>query len=152
MSKLNVEILEIDKTTIYGLSKMSNDKTISKDITKLSKQYKDIIKNETVLPYFILSKNYNEQTKDFEILIGGTLEIKQLEQYIISKGKYAKITIKPKFGFLWGLSVGEAKRYFYTNWIKNSNYKPSNMEYEYHTEKSIGKKPTIDIIFSISDK
>jgi|GEM_PF-6021824 len=60
MAKLNVEILEIDKTTIYCLSKMSNDKTISKDITELSKQYKDIVKNETVLPYFILSKNYNE--------------------------------------------------------------------------------------------
>jgi Bacterial transcription activator, effector binding domain. len=152
MSKLNVEILEIDKTAIYGLSKISNDKTIAKDITELSKQYKDIVKNETVLPYFILSKNYNEQTKDFEMLVGGTLEGKQLEQYIISKGKYAKITIKPKFGFLWGLSVGEAKRYFYTDWIKSSNYKPLNMEYEYHTEKSIGKKPTIDIIFSISDK
>jgi len=58
MSKLNVEILEIDETTIYGLSKMSNDKTISKDITELSKQYKEIVKKETVLPYFVLSKNY----------------------------------------------------------------------------------------------
>jgi len=86
------------------------------------------------------------------MLIGGTLESKLLELYIISKGKYAKITIKPKFGFLWGLSIGEAKRYFYTDWIKSSNYMPLNMEYEYHTEKNIGKNPTVDIIFSISDK
>lgn len=77
---------------------------------------------------------------------------KQLEQFIIPKGKYTKITIKPKLGFLWGLSVGEVKRYFYTNWIKSSKYKPLNMKYEYHTEKSIDEKRTVDIVFSISDK
>jgi len=152
MTKLNVEILEIDKITIYGLAKMSNDKTVAKDINELAKQYKDIVKKEKVLPFFVLSKNYNEQTKDFDMFIGSTVESKELEQYIIPKGKYAKIIIKPKLGFWWGLSVGEAARYFYTNWIKSSNYKSLNMEYEYHTEKSIGKKPTIDMIFSISDK
>ena len=152
MAKLNVEILEIEENTIYGLSKKSNDKTVAKDIKELGKQHKDIVRKEKVLPFFVLSKNYNEQTKDFDMFIGSTVESKELEQYIIPKGKYARITIKPKLGFLWGLSVGETARYFYTNWIKNSNYKPLNMEYEYHTEKSIGKNPTIDMIFAISDK
>lgn len=73
MAKLNVEILEIDKTIIYGLSKTSNDKTIAKDITELSKEYKNIIKKEMILPYFVLSKNYNEQTKDFDMFIGSTI-------------------------------------------------------------------------------
>ena len=152
MTKLDVEILEIDKTVIYGILKKSNDKTIAKDITELSKEYNNIVKKEKVLPYFILSKNYNEQTKDFDMFIGSTLDNKQLEQFIITKGIYAKITIKPKLGFLWGAAVGEAKKYFYTDWINNSKYKPLNMEYEYHTEKSIGKNPTVDIIFAISDK
>jgi hypothetical protein len=71
-----------------------------------------------------LSKNYNEKTKDFELFIGSIHENTIFEQYIIPKGKYAKTIIKPKFGFMWGFSIGEAKRYFYTKWLKNNEYKP----------------------------
>ena len=143
MPKLDIEIVDISETKIYGFSKKSKDKTISKDINELSAKYYDIIKERPVLPFYVLSKNYNEKTKDFEMFIGSKYENAIFEQYIIPKGKYAKIKIKPKLGFLWGLSIGEAKRYFYTKWSKNNKFKPLNMEYEYHTEKSIGKKPTI---------
>jgi len=151
MVKLNVEIIEASEFKIYGFSEKSNDKTISKDINKLSVKYYNIIGKKPVIPYFVLSKNYNEKTKDFELFIGSIKENEVFEQYIIPKGKYAKITLKPKFGFIWGLSIGNAKKYFYKNWLKNKNFMPLNMEYEHHTEKSIGKNPTIDIIFSIKD-
>ena len=151
MSKLKVEITDNTEIVIYGLSKFSNDKTISKDIMELSEKYKNIIGKDLITPYFVLSKNYDENTKDFELFIGSIFDNKKLEQIKIPKGKYAKITIKPKMKFMWGLSIGGAKRYFYTEWIKNSEYKPLNMEYEYHTEKSIGKNPTIDLIFFISE-
>ena len=150
--KFDVEISEISEVKIYGFSKKSNDKTIAKDIHELSVKFYGIMNKKPVIPYFILSKNYDIKTKDFEMFIGSIYENTLFTQYIIPEGKYAKITVRPKLGFMWGLSIGEAKRYFYTIWLKNSKYEPLNMEYEYHTEKSIGKKPAIDILFSISDK
>lgn len=48
--------------------------------------------------------------------------------------------------------MGEAKRYFYAQWLPNSGYKALNMEYEYHTEKSVSKKPEIEIYFAIDKK
>lgn len=152
MKTLNVIIEDkIAEIKLYGHWIKSNDKTISKDIPLLSKKYyKSIQKAKCkVLPFFVLSRNYNENTKDFELFIGSILEDKKLEEFILPKGTYAKITIKPKLGFIWGTAIGEAKNYFYTKWLPSNNYKAVNMEYEYHTEKSIGKSPTIDIIFAI---
>jgi len=113
MEKINVEIIEASELKIYGFSEKSNDKTVSKDINRLSAKYHSIIGKKTVIPYFVLSKNYNEKTKDFEMFIGSIQENAVFEQYIIPKGKYAKMTVKPKFGFIWGLSIGNAKKYFY---------------------------------------
>ncbi|MGJ0848469.1 hypothetical protein ACR77J_17400 [Tissierella praeacuta] len=53
---------------------------------------------------------------------------------------------------LWGLAVGEAKRCFYTKWSPQSDYDAQNLEYEYHTYKSVGKNPTVDIVFAITKR
>ncbi|WP_278317586.1 hypothetical protein [Clostridium sporogenes] len=37
-------------------------------------------------------------------------------------------------------------------WLPTSQYQGMNMEYEFHTEKSKDKHPTIDIIFAIKEK
>ena len=105
-----------------------------------------------VLPYFVLSRNYNEQSRDFELFIGSMIDKSSLESYVLSAGEYAKITVKPKLGFLWGASIGEAKQYFYTKWLPKSSFEALNLEYEYHTERSTEKQPTIDIIFAIRRK
>lgn len=105
-----------------------------------------------VLPYFVLSKDYDAVSNNFEMFIGGYISNSNLESLILPAGEYAKITVKPKLGFLWGASIGEAKRYFYTKWLPKSNYEALNMEYEYHTEKSTGNNPTIDLIFAIQKK
>lgn len=151
MSSLKVNIEYIEQQTIYGLWRKSNDKTISKDIKALSKQYHAVVSmpEGSVLPYFVLSRNYNEQSHGFELFIGSVIGKSGLESYVLSANEYAKITIKPKLGFLWGASIGEAKRYFYSKWLLENPYEALNMEYEYHTEKAIGKHPVIDIIFAI---
>ncbi|MFR1872696.1 MAG: AraC family transcriptional regulator, partial [Coprococcus sp.] len=105
-----------------------------------------------VLPYFVLTQNYNEQSRDFELFIGSAIDKSGLESYVLSAGEYAKITVKPKLGFLWGASIGEAKQYFYTKWLPKSSFEALNLEYEYHTERSKEKQPTIDIIFAIRRK
>ena len=152
MSKLSYTILENkEEINIYGLRQKSNDKTQSKDISVLSKEFYKVAnkKGGEVLPFFVVSKDYNEITKDFELLIGGLLKNDNLQAFTIPRGVYAKVTVKPKIGFLWGLSIGEAKRFFYTKWLPKHGYTANNMEYEYHTEVSIGKHPQIDILFSI---
>lgn len=154
MATLEVNIEYIQQQIIYGLWCKSNDKTIHKDIKSLSKKYHTAVSMQVgkVLPYFVLSRNYNKQSKNFEMFIGSTINKSSLENFVLYAGEYAKITIKPKLSFLWGASIGEAKRYFYKNWLSQNPYKALNMEYEYHTEKSIKKQPTIDIIFAVQRK
>ena len=154
MASLKVDIIYMEQQTLYGLWQKSNDKTISKDIKALSKQYHAIVSmpERKVLPYFVLSRNYNEQSRDFELFIGGVIDKGCLERYTLPAGEYAKITVKPKLGFLWGASIGEAKQYFYTKWLPASAFEALNLEYEHHTERSMEKQPTIDIIFAIRRK
>jgi len=152
MGKLDFTIIEnSEDELIYGLRQKSNDKTQSKDIPALSnKYYKAVHKGSgDVIPFFVVSKDYNESTKNFELFIGGLLEDKNLETFTIPKGLFVKVSIRPKMGFLWGLSIGEAKRAFYTEWLPKSDYSALNMEYEYHTEISNGKNPRIDILFAV---
>lgn len=154
MRNSDINVLHLDELKIFGLWKKSNDKTISNDIKTLSEKYHSMVSlpEGKVFPYFVLARNYDEYSKDFEMFIGSTIDKNELESFILSAGEYARITVKPKLGFLWGVSVGEAKRYFYTKWLPESPFEALNMEYEYHTEKSIGKHPTIDIFFAIQRK
>lgn len=154
MAGLAVNIEYIEQQTIYGLWQKSNDRTISNDIKTLSEQYHTVVSipEGKVLPYFVLSRNYDKKSRDFELFIGGAIDKGGLKSFVLPKGEYAKITIKPKLGFLWGASIGEAKRYFYTKWLPVNSYEALNMEYEYHTENCTGKRPTIDVIFAIEKK
>ena len=152
MSKLVFLVLEINEDrNVSGFSEQSNDKTQSKDVPSLSKKYLATVNKSQgeVIPFFVVSRDYNKDTKDFQLFVGGLIECAGLDTFIIPKGSYVKVTVKPKLGFMWGFSIGEAKRSFYTEWIPKSNYTPMNMEYEYHTDISKGKNPQIDIFFAI---
>ena len=155
MGKLVFSVCEIhEDRTVFGLSEQSNDKTQSKDVPSLSKRYLATVNKSQgeVIPFFVVSRDYNKDTKDFQLFVGGAIEKDNLETFIITKGIYGKVTIKPKMGFMWGLSIGEAKRAFYMEWIPKSDYTALNMEYEYHTKISTGKNPQIDILFSIEKR
>lgn len=151
MGNLEVTVEYKEQQTIYGLWKNSNDKTIPKDIKVLSGKYHTAVSipEGKVLPYFVLSRNFDEQSKNFEMFIGSTIDKNGLESLVLPAGEYARISVKPKFGLLWGASIGEAKRYFYKKWLHENPYEALNMEYEYHTEKSTGKHSMIDIVFAI---
>ncbi|MDL2318309.1 AraC family transcriptional regulator [Eubacteriales bacterium OttesenSCG-928-A19] len=139
---------------IHGLWGKSSDRTISKDIPALSKKYYEIVgkSSGSVIPFFVLSKNYDEQTQRFDLFVGGQIEHEQLESYCLPEGVYGKVTVRPRFGFLWGMAVGRAKQHFYTKWLPSSEYAALNMEYELHTEKSTGKKPEIEVLFAITQE
>ncbi len=155
MATLNFTAIEqSDDTPVWVLRKQSNDKTQAKDIPALAKAYYETVGkgDGEVLPFFVISQGYDKTTGDFTLSIGGLIEHKALEKLTIPAGSYGKVTIKPKLGFIWGLAIGEAKRAFYTGWLPQSNYESLNMEYEYHTEASMGKRPAIDILFAIKEK
>ena len=150
MESPHVSLAALEERTIYGLLRVSCDRTISKDIPKLSKEYKAVLGQKGALPFFVLSRNYREKDGVFELLIGGLVEKPGLTALILPAGEYAKITVQPKLGFLWGAAIGEAKRFFYTQWLPASPYRPLNLEYECHTEKSVGRHPSIDLYFAVT--
>lgn len=152
MNKLDFTIVEIrEDQSIYGLAQKSNDRSQAKDIATLAKKYHGTVERKSgeVIPFYVLSKDYDERTSEFKLFIGGLLERRNLIAYTIPRGTYVKVTVKPKMRFLWGLSIGEAKKTFYTRWLLQSEYAPLNMEYEHHTERSKGKNPQIDIFFAV---
>ena len=150
--KFGFTVVELtEDVLVYGVKRRSNDKTQSNDIRSTTKKYYDIIKRKSgeVIPFFVISKGYEKNTKDFDLFTGGLLKHNELESFTIQKGTFIRATIKPKMGFLWGSSIGEAKRTFYEEWLPKTDFSPLNMEYEYHSEISIGKNPQIDIFFAV---
>lgn len=84
---------------------------------------------------------HNQQkSKNFELFIGSDFKVAGLAECVLPNGEYAKLIVKPKLGLLWGTAIGEAKSFFYRKWLPKNAYEALNMEYEYHTEKSIAKK------------
>lgn len=153
MRKYAVQVEERGERIVHGLWTSSSDRTISSDIASLSKAYHATVglPEGDVLPYVVLSRNYDEGAGSFELFVGGAVEASGVERFAIPAGRYASVTIGPKLGFLWGPAVGEAKRYVYTRWLPASGYVALNLEYEYHTERSVGKRPTVDILFALRE-
>lgn len=148
---IEVTISTQPEQTIYGVWGESSDKTVAKDIPTLSKKSYTIIgkPSGSILPFYVLSRNYDKATGQFDIFIGGEFENSVLNMYCMPAGLYGEIAVRPKFGLLWGMAIGEAKQHFYTKWIPSSEHEAVNMEYELHTERSVVKKPEIDLLFAI---
>lgn len=148
-----VLILNQPQRTIYGVWGESSDKSIPKDIPNLSKKYYELVgkEPESVLPFYVLSKDYDPESGCFQLFIGGEIPGDQLESFSLPEGDYGQIAVKPKLGFLWGPAIGAAKGFFYGKWLPACPYTALNMEYEYHSEKSLGKGGEIDLYFAIQN-
>lgn len=97
----------------------------------------------------MVSRDYDAAAGTFTLFLGDDGSNRGLEQEILPAGLYAKLEIRPKLGFLWGPAIGAAKRWFYRKWLPASAFEAVNLEYELHTEKSIGKHPSIDLLFAV---
>ena len=149
---MDVDMLERQEKTVYGLFQKSNQKTQAKDIPALSKRFHEILGKPSgaVLPFYVLSRGFDPETENFELFIGGEMPHPSLSDMVLPAGPYARVLVRPKLGFLWGPAIGEAKRYIYVDWIESSGYTPKRIEFEYHTEAGVGKKPSIEIYFALS--
>lgn len=151
ISKVDVIIVEQSERIVYGLWMQSEDRTVAKDIPALSARFYAALEKSPgdLLPFYVVTKDYDEKSKRFQLFIGGEIESENLEPALLPEGAYCKVAVRPKFGFLWGAAVGAAKRDFYTKWLPRSGYRARNLEYELHTEKSISKRPEIDLLFAV---
>ena len=134
----------------YGLWANSSDRAIQKDIPHLSRRYHQVSGlPELALPFLVLCRDYDQRTGAFSLFVGGAVEREGLEPFDLPPGLYARAEVRPLLGLFWGAAVGGAKREFYTKWLPASGYRPRNLEYEYHTAKSVGGSPAIDLCFAI---
>lgn len=149
----SITLTEQPEQTLYGLHQPSSDRTQSKDIPALSKQFYSQIGAEsgTVLPFYVVSREYRPDDGSFALFVGGEQSGK-LESEILPAGTYAVISVRPRLGFLWGPAIGQAKRWFYTRWLPDSGYEAVNLEYERHTQHSVGRHPSIELRFAVRRK
>lgn len=148
------KLIQRPERQLYGVWGPSNERTQGKDIPEVSKRYYQTVNKRygEVLPFYVVSRGFDEKTKAFSLFIGGKEPGAGLESLTLPEGVYAKMEVRPKFGFLWGMAIGQAKRYFYTRWLPKSSYQAMNMEFELHTEKSLGWNGRVDLLFCIEPK
>lgn len=152
MKPADIHIVNISVgTTLYGLWTETSDRMIGKDIPVLSKRFYAILgaKPTEVLPFYVLSKAYDPQSKTMQLFIGGEAAAEGLTACQLPAGRYGKTVIKPFLGFLWGPAIGSKKRYLYTRWLPEHGYIPKNLDFEKHTQKSIGRGAEIDFYFGL---
>jgi AraC family transcriptional regulator len=150
---------------MIGVSTRTTMKTIFKDAANLGQKYKQVkdqglIQNKKVPWGFVaISKNF-QRTESWDYLMGDVVNTLNhvpvgLEPFQIPASTYAVFPIRPKSKLSWGITIGRTKKYIYTEWLPNSKYAadPSILgDFEYHDERSLAKKPEIDLYVAIKEK
>ena len=143
-----------------GISVNTDIKKIYRDAAKLGKDYTGFKETNNIpnlqdpWAFVAYSRNYDEKTKSWEYIMGDIVTSldsvpEGLEGYEIPAGKYAIFTIKAKFKLLWGLEIGRMKKYVFGKWLPNSEYESTDIEFEYHDDRSTGKNPSIALYVGI---
>lgn len=162
----NIEpkIVTLDKP-IYavGMGTKVNLKTVFKDIPKVGTDYKRY-KDKNGIPnkvepwsFVAMSKDYNEIEKTWDYAMGDVVNDFStvpdgLTKIEIPAGKYAVFPIRPKNKFVWGFTISKMKEYVMQTWFPKSQYEATGMDFEFHDERSLQKKPEIDLYFALKDK
>ncbi len=160
------KIVKLEKPISFvGLSIQTTDKNIYKDVEKLGNKFNTIKEKNPISnkkepwAFVAVTKNYNSQTGTMEYIIGDVVtELVDvpngLTGFSIPPVTCAVFPIKPKFSFLWGLTIGRTKKYIYTKWLPNSKFELDGTfdDFEYHDDKSLGKKPEISLYVAVKEK
>jgi AraC family transcriptional regulator len=150
---------------MIGVSTRTGMKTIFKDAAKLGQEYRKIkgqnlIKNKMEPWGFVaISKDF-QGTESWEYLMGDVVTSLDsvppgLKSFEIPAMTYAVFPIRPKSKFAWGITIGLTKKYIYTEWLPKSRYEADNSnlgDFEYHDERSLARKPEIDLYVAIKEK
>lgn len=154
MRDFQVTLLPNAPLELYGVQATVCHRTLAREISTLSAQYTALSKREPrrALPFYVVSCNDSADAESFELFLGSTTPHAGLERFAPAAFPCASLTVRPKLGFLWGAAIGEAKRWFYTRWLPASEYLPLQLEYELHTEKTLGKSPSLELRFALQKR
>jgi len=167
IDKSDPEIVTLKSSIkMIGVSINTSMDTIFKDAAALGRKYKsikdrNIIKHKTSPWAFVaISKDFTNNGDNWEYLMGDVVDSfdgqpEELTEFEIPAKTYAVFKISPRFSFLWGPTIGLTKKYIYTEWILKSGYESDNDvigDFEYHDERSLAKKPMIELYVAIKKK
>lgn len=151
MSDLNPVIVTLPARTVYGLSMPSADASLPRDIPKLTKSVRAVLPEGTPqVPLYVIYTGYDPAARTLTLAIGAETDAPGLVPITLPQGQYARVTVRPLLGVLWGPAIGKAKGDFYGKWLPTSAFAARNMEYEHHTQASLGKRASIDLYFAIA--
>ena len=150
---------------MIGVSTRTGMKTIFKDAARLGQEYKKIkdanlIRNKKEPWGFVaVSKDFQGE-ESWEYLMGDVVNCLDFvpegcKSFEIPAMTYAVFPIRPKSKFAWGITIGLTKKYIFTEWLPNSKYESDNSilgDFEYHDQRSLAKKPEIDLYVAIKEK
>ncbi len=151
---------------MVGVMMATSLKTIFKDAPRLGKEYRkvrdqDLIRNKKVPWAFVaISKNFSGDNTRWEYLMGDVVTSfenvpNNLVTFEIPAKTYAVFTMRSRFRFLWGPTIGLTKKFIFTDWLPGSGYKVDSSilgDFELHDERSTAKHPLIELFVSIKDK
>lgn len=149
VSRYQLKLTEQPEKLLYGLHRPSGDRQQRRDIPDLAARFYRHLGVERVLPFYVVSRDYDRGSGRFTLFVGDDGSNRALETELLPAGTYARLRVRPMLGFLWGPAVGAAKRWFYTGWLPKSAYEAVNLEYELHTEKTVGRHPTAELLFAL---
>ena len=160
-------IIDLDQPIkIVGMAVDTDVKNIYRDVPRLGKRFVNY-KKENEIPnkkhpwvFTAVSKDFDEDRQTFTYIIGDVVTSfadipTGLITFEIPALTYAVFPIRPKNRLGWGIAIGAAKKFVYTNWLPNSGYQSAGLidDFEYHNERSISKRnPEIDLYVAIKAK
>ncbi len=167
IDKSSPRIVKLDAPIkMIGVSIMTGLKTIYKDAARLGNEYRKIknqglIQNKkTPWAFVAISKNFSSDNKSWEYLMGDVVTTfddvpKDLIAFEIPAKTYAVFTMRSRFRFLWGPTIGLTKKFIFTEWLPNSGYEVDSSilgDFELHDERSTAKRPMIELYLSIKER
>lgn len=139
---------------------------IYRDVPALGKQFRkykkayDIPNTKRPWAFAAVSKGFDKASGTFSYIMGDVVTRidtipSGLVAFEIPAQKYVVFPVRPKSRWRWGIAIANTKRYAYTEWLPNSQYKPAGEidDFEYHDERSVRKRdPEIDLYVAIREK
>ncbi len=154
MPKYDVQLINMEKTVIFGREMQSGNRTQAEDIRMLSSSFYEQagFAPGDDFPYYIVNAECDRRKHKFILFVGGLKDAPALQAHVLPEGVWATIEIRPRFKKLWAGVIESTKRWFYQSWLPKSGYVAMDVEYEYYTEDSISEEPKATIYFFIRKK
>jgi predicted transcriptional regulator YdeE len=164
VQKFEPQIVELTKTIkIAGLSIETNAKNVYRQVPEIGKRFnqlkkeKDIPNRKDPWGFAAVTINYDKKKESWTYIMGDVVTFfenvpKEFITYEIPAMTYARVPVRPKNVYVWGVTINQIKNYFYQKWLPDSGYQAAKIinDFEYHDERSFREKnPEIDLYFGI---